>query len=136
MSVILPLFVGLILYIWLRPDALITQIIVKTLPNIKIIVYKGNSPIIVGIRNHVSDFLWAYSFMMCIWGVSATYKLDPQKGIIICLIVCYLMELSQVINTYFTFDVLDLVAESVGVLLAYFVGKRIINPFLRRNKYE
>ncbi len=121
-SVFIPLIIGLLLYIWLRPDVLITRMIVRLFPILSEVSYSGNSATVIIIRNHMSDFLWAYSLMISVLWICEKYDINIKKGVCICLLVDLAMEGSQVINPFFTFDFFDLIAELIGTIIACMIS--------------
>lgn len=133
-SIFLPLIIGLLLYIWLRPDVLVTRIVIRVCPILSRITYSGNSTSIIVIRNHMSDFLWAYSLMISVLYICEEYDIDIKIGIYICLLVDLIMEGSQVINPFFTFDCLDLIAELLGTIIACMISGCFCKFAERRKK--
>lgn len=121
-NIFIPLIIGLLLYIWLRPDVLVARTVIQLCPRLAEVTYSGNSATVILIKNHMSDFLWAYSLMISVLWICEKYGIDRKKGIYICLLVDFVMEGSQVINPFFTFDCFDLITEFIGTIIACFVS--------------
>lgn len=86
-----------------------------------VIIYLIKSPGII--RNHLCDFLWAYSFAF-----SLTYiELNNKETFIITLSTGVIFELLQMMHLIRgTFDILDILVELLACIICY----------VYRSKYE
>ena len=130
---------GSLVYIFLYQDSYI-QIYEKAIPLIKKvreIIYSDilyRSSIGLSIRNHLTDYLWAYSFA---W-VYIRYSKEYRKDFLKCCIICTLLECLQFVpplNRYSTFDLVDIIIQILGVFLANIVNM-IFRYYIFHNKTE
>lgn len=86
------------------------------------------------IRNHLTDFLWAYSLAWVYILHSNNYKKDLVK----CCIICTILECTQLMppfSKYSTFDLIDIAIQISGVVIANIINIMAWNYF-RKGKYE
>jgi hypothetical protein len=115
------------MYLTLRPDAMITVLFQKMF-NFSFDISKEksicNSPILKLIRNHFADGLWAYASTIAILTISKIFKLNQKWMIIICVLLDIVLEVTQIVNPFFTFDFWDLLIELLCTLIAWYVVVR------------
>ena len=128
-NVIFPLFVGSVLYVVARPDSYISLILCELLGlRIKAGILSATDDSFWWrvVRNHAADFLWAYSFTFSVMFVGEKTAFNEVQLMGICCGIAVLMEVSQLINPYFTFDFIDILVECTGILTARLVYHGII----------
>ena len=136
LNIFVPLFIGMLLYLYLRPDAMIT-IICKHLFQISpenqlsrsLYSISLNNIIVKTIRNHLADGLWAYASTMLLAITTVFLEKNIYRTFWICVLLDCFMEVSQVINPFFTFDFIDLLCELLFTLLAWCIFSRFSNKF-------
>lgn len=120
-NAILPLLLGLIVYVCDRPDSYIS-ILVYSLTGFRSSI--RFFPTIID--NHFPDFVWAYSLMFVVNSVTGIYKKNLKLSYVISILFAVILELIQLFqHNMFTFDVIDIVVEIVAISLASLVIKVI-----------
>lgn len=137
--IILSILIASLAYVFFYQDRYI-QIYEASFPAIQYIreimfcdiLYRSSFGIII--RNHLTDFLWAYSLAWVYILHSNNYKKDLVK----CCVICTILECTQLMppfNKYSTFDLIDVAIQISGVILANMINLTVLNYF-RRGKYE
>lgn len=119
-NVILPLFVGCLIYVYFKPTPMISMIVKCLFGEISIEnqfqVLDNN----IFINCYLSDMLWSYSFMSA---MLLTVKNNKYLSVIVsCLFINVILELIQIFDfVYLVFDPLDIVVQMIGSLVAIVV---------------
>lgn len=136
----IPLVAGTFIYVILRPDALITIIINRILGNHNVVQFSINqsykNTLIIIIRNHLADGLWAYSTAILLLCMGSFQKRNIKNILILCILMDVGMEIQQIVNPYFTFDFIDLIVELLFTALAWLAFCRFSKIVERRNQNE
>lgn len=126
-NTIFPLLVGTIFYLVFKPNAYMSQILMKWLPLNTNYSLSSQNALAVLIQNHLCDMLWAYALMMtlCFTAFDAN-KVRPP-----IIIECFIFEISIELLQYCgflsgTFDFADIAAELLSNLMAIAVWKYIV----------
>lgn len=126
-NVVVPLFLGIALYIFTRPDSYFSMILHRIL-NIRIphqlLLDINNSFWLSGIKNHLADFLWAYSFAVCVMLAGHKTIFSELQLAVLCCFIATALEISQLINPFFTFDFFDILTEVIGIIAGWFFYQR------------
>ena len=123
-NTLLPLILGTIVYLSLKPNAYISSIIYKWLPfHISISPFEKNI-LTIFIHGYFCDMLWAYAFMITLC-FSSAYQTNLKAYIVIaCIIFESLIELLQYLHIISgTFDLWDIILEILMNLLAIVIWK-------------
>ena len=99
LNIIVPLFIGLLLYLYFRPDAMITIIFKhmfqmspeKHLSEALYIVSLDNI-VVKAIRNHLADGLWAYASTMLLSIVAVFLNKNIYYTFLLCVLLDFFME--------------------------------------------
>jgi len=123
LNICLPLTLGALIYLALRPDTYIAYYLrcLFNLPTMTLVcggVYKF-------LRNYSSDILWAYSLMFAVFVVSNR----SAKRLILTAALCIVFEISIEMCQYIgiikgTFDILDVIAEIIATVVAFIIIKK------------
>lgn len=109
--------IDLFFYINMREQTYINLIFDKYLKCEKIIFDKS-SLLFVFLNNWGFDLLWSFAFALTL-----SCFLSRKNALFIVLVICTFIEILQLIfATFGTFDVIDLIAECIGIILAILVG--------------
>lgn len=114
-----------ILYVFIRDDPLvdILEENFSIFRQIRAVLYhpiESTSLLCLLVKNQLGDMLWAYS-LGCALIVSAGDEKRAVKKATILIIVAEFMQLLPFARA--TFDFLDILAELLGVVIAYFVAR-------------
>lgn len=109
-NIIVPLICGVVIYVFARPETIVSQFI-----------YDGfhvNRNIIIALpsflTNYGCDFLWSYSLVHCIFLISKSYKFTLS----ICISFSILAEVIQLLPTVrLVFDPIDILVEILGIII-------------------
>ena len=118
LNIILPLFLGLYIYVLFRKETYIA-VLIQELTGITFHPWFDlPSWIEAFLRNYLSDFLWAYSLTF-----SVSFVLGHTANKAICFAICactaVLFELFQKLNVVQgTFDIMDIIVELIAIVLA------------------
>lgn len=140
------LFAACILYMFIRKDPFIDILeqSFSMVRQIRAIIYhslESTSLLCSFVKNQLGDMLWAYS-LECALIVSAGNEKRAVKKAMILIVVAEFMQLLPFANA--TFDFLDILAELLGVVMAYFVarykyrvayGGTTINMLIRKKNF-
>ena len=128
LRVIIPLFIGFIIYVILSPDTFITKLIWSVL-NTNNPFYGTDitkMPFVVKLsRFYLCDILWSFAFTNMLILVLG-YK-NIRKASIIAILFSTFIELLQ-IQFIGTFDFWDIIVQVFGCFLAYLLNRKINNP--------
>lgn len=119
LNIIIPLVLGLVLYLSFRRDSYIAILVSKY-------IYLPISPeslipdgLKAFLRNFVSDILWAYALSFAVVLTIGYSKKRMWFSALICLSFIVTTELFQKIDIFHgTFDVLDILFETLSICLA------------------
>lgn len=125
LNIIIPLAIGLILYLSLRKDSYVSLLAntIIHLPNIP--EQKLPTGLVAFLRNFASDILWAYALTFAVECVLGYNKKSLLLHILICVCFVVLIELVQKIGIFNgTFDLLDILFEGFSICLAIQIIKK------------
>lgn len=126
LNAVIPLVLGLFLYLTLRADAYVSIILSKyiSLPSFPYSTFPNWA--VVFLRNFASDILWAYSLGFAVMFVLGHSRKNLLCGFFLCIGFEVLLEVFQKAGVFLgTFDFLDILLEAISICLALF----IINTF-------
>lgn len=113
LNIVLPLCIGLCVYLWFRPDTYVSRFLLRFLP------IRPPQLSCAFLRNHLCDMLWAYALCFCIVFILGHSRKNAAAALVICVGFSFLMELIQKKSVFpGTFDPLDVVLSSVSAILA------------------
>lgn len=121
----LPLFVGLLCYLLLRPDAFVAKIFYRCTGKINQFSINNNLFLIV-IDNHLADFLWALSMSHMLFAYGCYIEWDKRTLTVTCMFTCVMMEILIGV-----FDPLDILVEWIAVILVFYKYNSIKNIWRR-----
>ncbi len=131
--IILPLFVGLILYLIFKPSAFISKFIFDLFGLQPFSIQASNKRGLLFVRFYLCDLLWAFSLTAISQLILGYSKTKLIVSLLISILVGTAIELLQ---KYMiipgTFDIPDIVTESVGAILSLI----IIIVYTRRKRDE
>ncbi len=109
-NTIVPLALGVILYVFTRPGTIISQIIYDC--------FQANRRINIALPTILSDygcdFLWSYSLVHCLFLVSRSYKFS----LFVCIAFSVFIEVIQLLPfVRLVFDPIDIVVEIIGIII-------------------
>lgn len=121
---ILPLILGLLIYIMFRPNTMVARLLIRVIPPLGNISYElGTGWLALLLKNYVCDMLWAYALTISLIWYGQMFHQPIWKSCIISVVFAVCMELAQVLPFVVgTFDMIDIVAEMVMVGLATWVS--------------
>ena len=132
--VIVPLFIGFIIYVILSPDTFITKLIWSVL-NTNNPFYGTDitkMPFVVKLsRFYLCDILWSFAFTNMLILVLG-YK-NIRKAYIIAVLFSTFIELLQ-LRFIGTFDIWDIIVQVFGCFLAYLLNRKIDKPKSKEEK--
>jgi hypothetical protein len=117
---LLPLLIGLVVYIFFRKGSYLNAAVTDDL------YFEIKSPLLSIIIFSLPDFCWSYSFASALFLVSIYYgyRIKKSSGIIFLLIT--VSELIQLLFPhYFTFDLYDLIAAILAFVLSYLLFTKL-----------
>ena len=122
-NVMLPLSVGLLIYLTYRPEAMVTRAFAWILP-FTVGGKEANSMTERLLCNYGTDILWAYSltfYVMCWFQRMGKSK---RAAIRLCLLTELIVELLQLLEVVkATFDPLDIVVECGATILIFLIAQ-------------
>lgn len=124
--IIIPLFAGYIIYIFLRGDTIISRF-TENLIGIRFAHTVRNSFPVSVIKNWGCDFLWAFSFTSALLYFlrHGNRRFFPASAI--CIVCGTVLELMQKYNVLSgTFDVGDICAEAAAAVIAAITIKGVM----------
>lgn len=130
LNVLFPLFIGLLCYMFLRPEAFIPKMVFfytglwVSLPSET--VY-GNL-ILRFLNNHFADFLWAYAMSHLIFAYGCYIEWNKKLLLMLCVGTGIIMECLMG-----TFDFVDIFMQWLAISIAYYKYKSINEMW--RKKY-
>ena len=131
--IVLPMVVGLIVYLILKPSAYVSELIIDILGLRQLNIQTSDNWFLSIIRNYLCDFLWAFSLTAAISLLYYDNRFRSVISVLICLIVGIIIELLQLWGVISgTFDIVDLIVQSIGSILSIIISK----IYLRGNKNE
>ena len=131
MMVVIPLVVGLVVYLFFKPSAYVSKLITSTLGIRGLSVQVPNDWFWNIVRYYMCDFLWAFSLTAVIALIFYDSRYTVFISISICLLVGIFIELMQLWHFVSgIFDVGDLIAQSIGSIISIIISMM----YLRRNE--
>lgn len=136
-NIIIPLFVGLVLYYVSSPDV----IFVKRIDDF---FYEGNHLLHIGLesevftffRNYFLDMLWGYALVFSLHFINGNNAAELNKVFAIAFAFSAVLEILQLISSRGTFDVFDIVAEFFAESTAVFIIKTYTKEHLMKNRFK
>lgn len=125
MNVFLPLICGMTLYMFIHQDWLFAfaerqSSLFCWLRSITYREFRPQSWFGYFVKNQLGDLLWAYAFEVTL--VLSTGNL--RKALLYGIVITIAAELFQLLPiVYATFDILDIIAQVVGIILASIVSR-------------
>ena len=117
-NAIIPILIGLILYLFIKPDSYVSQLINKivSVPSVSL---QYNNVLIYFIRFYLCDMLWAYSLTFTMYLI----LVNDFGGMILCFLIAGVFSIFIELLQYFgivsgTFDFFDVIAEMISIVLA------------------
>ena len=131
--VVLPLALGVLLYLWIKPDAWCSQMIYRLLHIPKQSAFDDNSVPIIGtfIKHQLCDVLFAFSLTFALLLLLVNHSRGIALGCAIALSFEVMLEVAQLSVFPGNFDIYDIIAESV-VTIAIYIAIKIIQAKRRR----
>lgn len=124
LNIIIPLFVGLLIYVFLKQGTYINVFLKKY--GISPYIAVSDNLLFSIVKNWLCDFLWAYSLLFSINFALKKVKNSILLSAAITLFLGIALELLQKIGLMGgIFDFLDIAAESCAVLLAIIIIKGV-----------
>src|SRR6266496_1237850 len=116
-NVFLPLFIGLIIYLFYRPDLF---------PSIS---FSGHStvnkiPLFQLLISSGPDFCWSYSFASALFILNFIFFRSKLLFYIAVTIIVLAEGVQFFLAPYFTFDWVDMIAAIIAIALSYLILKR------------
>lgn len=122
LTVLLPLFAGLTVYLLFRPSAGISEFFYTLLGFPQLHVIAPNSVFGDLIRFYLCDFLWAFSLTSALCLLLDKKRFAPVLALLICVVLGSALEICQGSGiTSGTFDFLDIIAELIGSALSLII---------------
>ena len=120
LNIIIPLFLGLSVYILFRPDAIISECTYSFL-NIQPTAITVSSELLrIIICYYMSDFLWAYSLTFIVVLILGYSKKNLISNYLLCLVFVIVVELLQQTGLFQgIFDISDIIVEALAVFSAF-----------------
>ncbi len=122
LHVLLPLLLGFLLYVLLRPEVMAVRVVFSLLPFDLPQPPQwpdAASPVIRLLRCHAADFLWGYALAMALFWVGDRYGHPPGKSIGLSIFADLLMELLQLTPLLSgVFDPWDIFTQILGTGIA------------------
>lgn len=127
LHICLPLILGLMLYLLLRPDAALT-LRFESLTGISLAPLRNELPasaVLRFLRSYLADFLWAYTFAAALLPLGNYWKFRERDMVVLCLFTAFFLEFIQIFLPNFTFDPVDIAVEAAGTLLGWMSFHRV-----------
>lgn len=119
LNIIFPIFLGSILYYLIAPEVFFVKEIDKLLHIENHNAIRINSGLMQLIRNHLFDFIWAYSLTNSLFVVFGYEAKRIKICVIISIVMGIVMEVIQLSDpTWGAFDIWDIITEMIAALLA------------------
>lgn len=132
MNMLIPALFGILLYTFIRQDGLLSHMeyfstSFRWLRSVTYHEYTPSSWFGLFVKNQLGDLLWAYALEVALVLSMGNLKKATTWGIIIAITTecCQLLPF-----IYATFDVLDIIAQVGGVVLASIVSKTFYKHWL------
>lgn len=139
---ILPLVLGLLIYIMFRPNTMIARLLIRVIPPFGNFSYElGTGWLALLLKNYVCDMLWAYALTISLIWYGQMFHQPIWKSCIISIVFAVCMELAQLLPFVAgTFDIIDICAEMGMVGFAtwismFFTKKKIRGEQRDEEKY-
>ena len=134
-NILLPALCGVILYTFIRQDRLLTLIENHStfFCWIRSLLYREFTPkTCLGffVKNQLGDLLWSYTFEITLVLSTGNLK-DAIKYGIILVMAAECFQLFPFVHA--TFDILDIIAQVTGVILAFCVSRAFYKHWLTTN---
>lgn len=122
---VIPLCIGYCLYLIFDPDIFITRFFYDIFKNADSSSYAKNS-VLYFLRCYICDVLWAFSFGITIWIFCVKTKVSLITATAFEIVFCFILEFLQINGIVpGTFDVVDLITETLAVIAACLINKKI-----------
>jgi glycopeptide antibiotics resistance protein len=123
--VLIPLVLGLILYLVLQPEAYVSTFIRQILHmdgwELQGETVSG-SPLLLFLRNFGSDILWAYALVFAVYFFARNTKMPLYGVFLLCALFLLLIEILQYTDIIpGIFDIIDIILESAAACAAIFM---------------
>ena len=116
--ILVPLFLGLTIYIFLRPTAFISKAFYHIFSISPSTIKAPDNVFWHFIKYYFCDFLWAFSLSATVSLIIGIEKKKLVISFLVCSIVAICTEFFQLQGFIFgTFDILDVLIEIIGVIL-------------------
>lgn len=126
-NIFVPLVLGTVLYVFLRPDTYITSLFYKLLQIEEYSIFEKIALpgwVEVACRNFIPDILWAYALTIAVGAILQEKRVFPVTTVVICTLFDFVVELGQKIGLWSgTFDWWDMGLEFCATVLAALVIK-------------
>ena len=120
--IVLPLMIGLLVYLFFRQDSLIAQLVLKRIHIPAISFGETNSIVVLFIRYYLSDLMWAISLTSAMALIIGHKLRDLVIVFVIALSTEFLVEFLQMPRILTgSFDILDLLTEAVGSIISIII---------------
>ncbi|MBQ4639451.1 MAG: hypothetical protein IJB69_02915 [Clostridia bacterium] len=123
--IFVPLVVGILLYMLLRPDTFVTKAVWR-ITGISLVlppeIRLASDGVAQFIRNHLADILWGYSLCFALGMVARWVGRHPARALWPALVTDVLMEMTQYWGLISgTFDGWDIVCQAAASLAAFLI---------------
>lgn len=122
-NILIPLFLGTVLYIAFRQDTYIARWFYRIF-HIEFLIEANENICVKFIQNYMCDMLWAYALMMALWlasGKTMLYRVGMMTFLFTMLVEC--LQIIELMKG--TFDVWDILLEGIAISIATFAIERI-----------
>jgi hypothetical protein len=124
LHIILPLVIGLVIYMIVRPDNWIVQQLFPENHSGKGLVSPTSPWYARWIAYSGSDFCWSYSFASALFfWKKADGSIHWKFVVIVLMLVCFFELIQFLFPGQFTFDAVDLAAAFCAVLLSWLLNR-------------
>ena len=137
LNICIPLTIGFIFYLLVRPDTILSKSIYKLLhmsPSLPL--YELFVKNIVGciLINYLCDFLWAYALSWALFFIKDLYNYSAVRTVLYCIGTDCTMELLQVLDCADgTFDFYDILVQNFATLVVLALYKKLTNKGEEKN---
>ena len=123
MNILVPLFIGAVIYYVMSPNVFFVQKIDALLVRgIHINTTGFNQPIVRFVRNYLLDMMWAYALLFSLFLFTGNNTAEMREIFIIAVIFSVVMEILQITSiAKGTFDVCDILVEVFAEVTAVFI---------------
>ena len=119
MNIVLPLGVGLLIYVFIGGGTIISDQIGKVVPIEGVQIQKDSFWLIEMIRNYLPDALWAYSLAFAVAGAAFKTERELVTAFLLCFIFETVLELLQKSEAVpGTLDYIDIALEAAATAVA------------------